>query len=199
MVILWLAIYFGVLAWSAFNPHDYLTWWLEVAPALIGLLLLWATRRTFPLTPLAYILVLGHCIVLMIGGHYTYAHVPLFDTLQATFGFERNHYDRFAHLVQGFVPALLAREILLRRRVLAKRGWLGFLVLCICLALSASYELIEWRVAVASGTAANAFLGTQGDPWDTQSDMALAGLGAILSLMACRRFHDRQLRKFSSL
>jgi putative membrane protein len=196
---LWLAIYFGVLVWSAINPHDYFTWFLEVAPALLGVLVLWATRRSFPLTTLAYSLVLFHCIVLMIGGHYTYAEVPLFNMLEDAFGWTRNHYDRLGHLTQGFVPAVLAREILLRRRVLAKRSWTGFLVLCICLALSASYELIEWAVAASTGTAAEAFLGTQGDPWDTQSDIALAGVGAILSLMLCRRVHDKQLRKFSSL
>jgi len=196
---LWLAIYFGVLVWSAINPHDYFTWFLEVAPALLGVLVLWAMRRSFPLTTLAYSLVLFHCIVLMIGGHYTYAEVPLFNMLEDAFGWTRNHYDRLGHLTQGFVPAVLAREILLRRRVLAKRSWTGFLVLCICLALSASYELIEWAVAASTGTAAEAFLGTQGDPWDTQSDIALAGVGAILSLMLCRRVHDKQLRKFSSL
>lgn len=199
MVGLWLAIWFGVFLWSAIGPHDYFTWALEVAPAVLGLLVLWATRRSFPLTRLAYVLVLIHCLILMIGGHYTYAAVPFFDTLKDVFGFTRNHYDRLGHLAQGFVPALLAREVLLRKRVLAKRQWTGFLVVCICLALSASYELVEWGVAVASGTAADAFLGTQGDPWDTQSDMALAGVGAVLGLLVCRRFHDRQLRKFSSL
>ena len=199
MVGLWLAIWFGVFVWSAIGPQDYFTWALEVAPAVLGLLVLWATRRSFPLTRLAYGLVLIHCIILMVGGHYTYAEVPLFDTFKDVFGFTRNHYDRLGHLAQGFVPAIIAREVLLRRRVLAKRHWVGFLVLCICLALSASYELIEWAVAVSSGSAADAFLGTQGDPWDTQSDMAFAGLGAVLSLLTCRRFHDRQLRKFSSL
>ena len=199
MVGLWLAIWFGVFVWSAVGPRDYFTWALEVAPAVLGLLVLWATRRSFPLTRLAYALVLIHCIILMVGGHYTYAEVPLFDTLKDVFGFTRNHYDRLGHLAQGFVPAVLAREVLLRKRVLTKHHWTGFLVVCICLALSAAYELIEWAVAVASGSAADAFLGTQGDPWDTQSDMALAGLGALLSLLVCRRFHDRQLRKFSSL
>ena len=199
MVGLWLAIWFGVFVWSAVRPHDYFTWALEVAPAVLGLLVLWATRRSFPLTRLAYALVLVHCIILMVGGHYTYAEVPLFESFKDLFGFTRNHYDRLGHLAQGFVPAVIAREVLLRRRVLAKRHWVGFLVVCICLALSASYELIEWAVAVTSGAAADAFLGAQGDPWDTQSDMALAGLGAMLSLLVCRRFHDRQLRKFSSL
>jgi len=134
-----------------------------------------------------------------VGGHYTYAEVPLFDAIKPLFGFERNHFDRLGHLMQGFVPALIAREVLIRRRVLNRRGWLFFLVLCICLALSATYELVEWAVAVWSEQGAAGFLGTQGDPWDTQSDMAFCGLGAILAQLTLRRFHDRQLRKFSTL
>jgi putative membrane protein len=196
---LWLFVFLAVLVWSGINPKDYPTWALEVAPAIIGLLVLWATRRSFPLTTLVYACILVHCVVLMVGGHYTYAEVPLFDTIKPLFGFERNHYDRLGHLMQGFVPALIAREVLLRRRVLNRRGWLFFLVLCVCLALSATYELIEWAVAVWSEQGAAAFLGTQGDPWDTQSDMALCGIGAIVAQLTMRRFHDRQLRKFSSL
>lgn len=199
MAKLWLIVFLAVLVWSGINPKDYPTWALEVAPAVIGLLVLWATRRSFPLTTLVYAFILAHCVVLMVGGHYTYAEVPLFDTIKPLFGFERNHYDRLGHLMQGFVPALIAREVLIRRRVLNRRGWLFFLVLCVCLALSATYELIEWAVAVWSEQGAAAFLGTQGDPWDTQSDMALCGIGAILALLTMRRFHDRQLRKFSSL
>lgn len=199
MAKLWLFVFLAVLVWSGINPKDYPTWALEVAPAIIGLLVLWATRRSFPLTTLVYAFILVHCVVLMVGGHYTYAEVPLFDTIKPLFGFERNHYDRLGHLMQGFVPALIAREVLLRRRVLNRRGWLFFLVLCVCLALSATYELIEWAVAVWSEQGAAAFLGTQGDPWDTQSDMALCGIGAIVAQLTMRRFHDRQLRKFSSL
>ena len=199
MAKLWLFVFLAVLVWSGINPKDYPTWALEVAPAIIGLLVLWATRRSFPLTTLVYAFLLVHCVVLMVGGHYTYAEVPLFDTIKPLFGFERNHYDRLGHLMQGFVPALIAREVLLRRRVLNRRGWLFFLVLCVCLALSATYELIEWAVAVWSEQGAAAFLGTQGDPWDTQSDMALCGIGAIVAQLTMRRFHDRQLRKFSSL
>jgi putative membrane protein len=176
---LWLTIFLAVLVWSGIQPRDYATWALEVAPALLGLCALWATRRSFPLTPLLYVLILLHCMVLMVGGHYTYAEVPLGDWVKPLFGFERNHYDRLGHFAQGFVPALIAREVLLRRRVLSRRAWLPFLVLCVCLALSAVYELIEWGVASWSGEAAAAFLGTQGDPWDTQSDMAFAGLGAL--------------------
>jgi putative membrane protein len=196
---LWLIVFFSVLIWSGINPKDYPTWALEVAPAVLGLLVLWATRRSFPLTTLVYAFILAHCVVLMVGGHYTYAEVPLFDTIKPLFGFERNHYDRVGHLMQGFVPALIAREVLIRRRVLNRRGWLFFLVLCVCLALSASYEMIEWAVAVWSEQGAAAFLGTQGDPWDTQTDMALCGVGALLAQLTMRRFHDRQLRKFSSL
>lgn len=199
MAKLWLIVFFSVLIWSGINPKDYPTWALEVAPAVIGLLVLWATRRSFPLTTLVYAFILAHCVVLMVGGHYTYAEVPLFDTIKPLFGFERNHYDRVGHLMQGFVPALIAREVLIRRRVLNRRGWLFFLVLCVCLALSASYEMIEWAVAVWSEQGAAAFLGTQGDPWDTQTDMALCGVGALLAQLTMRRFHDRQLRKFSSL
>ncbi len=199
MAKLWLIVFLAVLVWSGINPKDYPTWALEVAPAVLGLLVLWATRRSFPLTTLVYAFILLHCVVLMVGGHYTYAEVPLFDAIKPLFGFERNHYDRLGHLMQGFVPALIAREVLIRRRVLNRRGWLFFLVLCVCLALSASYEMIEWAVAVWSEQGAEAFLGTQGDPWDTQSDMALCGLGAILAQLTMRRFHDRQLRKFSSL
>ena len=196
---LWLIVFFTVLVWSGINPKDYPTWALEVAPAVLGLFVLWATRRSFPLTTLVYAFILAHCVVLMVGGHYTYAEVPLFDSIRPLFGFERNHYDRLGHLMQGFVPALIAREVLIRRRVLNRRGWLFFLVLCVCLALSASYELIEWAVAVWSEQGAAAFLGTQGDPWDTQTDMALCGVGALLAQLTMRRFHDRQLRKFSSL
>jgi len=196
---LWVLVFVGTLVWSGIQPKDYATWALEVAPAVLGLCVLWATRRSFPLTTLLYVLVLVHCVILMVGGHYTYAEVPLGEWVKPLFGFERNHYDKLGHFAQGFVPALIAREVLLRRRVLARRGWLGFLVLCVCLALSATYELLEWAVAVLSDQGAEAFLGTQGYVWDTQSDMAFAGLGALCALLGLRRLHDRQLRKFSSL
>jgi putative membrane protein len=190
----WLSVFFGVLAWSAWNPHDYPTWWLEVAPALVGLVLLLATRRRFPLTPLCYWLILGHAVVLMIGGHYTYAEVPAGDWLRDLVGGERNNYDKLGHLVQGFVPAIIAREILIRNRVVARRGWLSLIVVSICLAISALYELLEWWVALLSKEAAEAFLGTQGYEWDTQSDMFLALLGALLAVVMLSRWHDRQLQ-----
>jgi len=194
----WLSAFFGVLAWSAWKPHDYPTWWLEVTPALIVLILLAATRRKFPLTSLAYALILAHAVILMVGGHYTYAEVPAGDWLRDLVGGTRNNYDKLGHLAQGFVPAVVAREILLRNRVVARRGWLAFLVVCICLAISAFYELLEWWVAVLSAEAAESFLGTQGYQWDTQSDMLLALLGAVLALLTLSRLHDRQLRQLAS-
>jgi putative membrane protein len=196
--LLWLAIFLLVLGWSAIAPRDRLTWWLEVTPALLALLVLAVTRRRFPLTPLLYVLILVHAVILMVGGHYTYAEVPLFDWLAEIAGWQRNNYDKLGHFAQGFVPALVAREILLRLQVVRGRGWLRFIVVCIGLAISAFYELVEWWVALLSGTAAEAFLGTQGYVWDTQSDMAWALAGAILALLGLERLHDRQLRRFSS-
>jgi putative membrane protein len=190
---LWLGTYFVVLTWSAIAPKDVFTWFLEVLPALIGLTVLALTRQRFPLTPLAYTLILGHSIILMVGGHYTYAEVPLFDWLRDAFHWQRNNYDRVGHLAQGFAPVLLAREVLLRLGVVNGRAWLNFVAVCFVLALSAFYELVEWAVAAASGDSAVAFLATQGDEWDTQSDMGLALLGAILALVMLARVHDRQL------
>jgi putative membrane protein len=193
----WLAIYLGVLAWSGVGPKDRLTWVLEVAPAAIGLAVLAATRRRYPLTPVAYLLVLVHAVILMVGGHYTYAEVPLFDDLAEWLGHARNNYDKLGHFAQGFVPALLAREILLRTGAVRGRGWLNYVVVTTCLALSAFYELLEWLAAEVSGEAAEAFLGTQGYVWDTQSDMALALFGAFCSLLLLSRLHDRQLAAFA--
>jgi putative membrane protein len=189
----WLLIFLAVFVWSGIQPADFFTWMLEVLPAVAGLVVLLATRRIFPLTPLVYWLILLHCVVLMVGGHYTYAEVPLFDWIRDAFGHERNNYDKLGHLMQGFVPALVARELLIRKAVVRGRGWLNFVVLCFCLALSACYELVEWAVAVAVGISAEAFLGTQGYSWDTQSDMAYALTGAVLALLLLGRYHDRQL------
>lgn len=197
MKILWLLTFLSTLIWSAIDPKDNLTWALEVAPALVALLVLAATYRAFPLTRLLYCLILLHCIVLMIGGHYTYAEVPLFDDLKPLFGFERNNYDKVGHFMQGFVPAIVAREILLRHNVVASKAWRNFFIVNICLAISALYELIEWLAALIIGEAADAFLGTQGDPWDTQTDMALALFGALASLSLLSRIHDCQLRHFA--
>ncbi|GAO36829.1 membrane protein [Sulfuricella sp. T08] len=197
MTALWVLVYLATLIWSGIHPKDTLTWLLEVMPALTAFVLLAATRRRFPFTPLAYFLILIHCLILMVGGHYTYAEVPLFDSLKDYFGWQRNNYDKLGHLAQGFVPAIVAREILLRNAVVASGKWLFFIVVCICLAISAFYELIEWWVALASDQAAEAFLGTQGYVWDTQSDMAYALIGAIAAQALLGRMHDRQIRKTS--
>lgn len=197
MKITWLLIYFVVLAWSAVSPADYFTWFLEVLPALIGLVVLAATYNKFKLTNLAYILILVHCIVLMVGGHYTYAKVPLFDYIRDFFELERNNYDKVGHFAQGFIPAIIAREIFIRKAVISTTRWLNFLVVCFCLAFSAFYELIEWWVAISTGGSAEAFLGTQGYVWDTQSDMGLALLGAILALVLLAKTHDNELEKLS--
>lgn len=192
---LWLTIFFAVLLWSAINPADYFTWFLEVLPALVGVVVLAGTYTRFPLTPLVYGLILIHCIILMVGGHYTYAEVPLFDWIRDYFQLERNNYDKVGHFAQGFVPAMLAREILVRQNVVRSKAWLNFLVICFCLAFSAFYELIEWWVALGTGDSAEAFLGTQGYVWDTQSDMALALVGAVTALITLTRVHNQQLKE----
>lgn len=192
--VAWIFIFFAVLTWSAIEPFDRITWWLEVSPALLGLVLIVMTRNVFPLTPLVYILILIHAIILMVGGHYTYAEVPLGDWWSELSGGTRNNYDKLGHLAQGFIPAMIAREVLVRNRVIGKRGWLSFLVLCIVLAISALYELIEWWAALLSAEAAESFLGTQGYVWDTQSDMMWALVGALLALVTLSRLHDRQIK-----
>lgn len=193
LIFSWLLIFFVVFLWSAINPHDRFTWFLEVLPAITGLVILAATYKRFRFTSLAYWLMLIHAIILMIGGHYTYAEVPLFNWLRDTFNLGRNHYDKVGHFAQGFVPAIIAREILIRRSPVKHGKWLSFMVICICLALSATYEFVEWWIAEISGTAAEAFLGTQGYVWDTQSDMFLALLGAVSALVTLRRAHDSSL------
>jgi putative membrane protein len=194
MKYLWLGIFSAVLVWSGIAPKDQFTWLLEVAPAIIGGILLALTYQSFRLTPLLYGFILLHCIILMVGGHYTYAEVPWFDGL---FGAERNNYDKVGHFAQGFVPALLAREILLRKGIVNGDGWRNLFILSVCLAFSAFYELIEWWVALATGEDAEAFLGTQGYVWDTQSDMMLALVGAMCALLLLPRWHDRQLATLS--
>ena len=193
-----------VLGWSLVRPHDYFTWFLEVAPVLVGLPVAWALQRRFPLSTLLLVLLWWHSVVLIVGGHYTYARVPLGDWMSHWFGWSRNNYDKIGHFAQGFVPAILVREILLRTSPLRDGGdgrpsrWLGGLCGSVCLAFSAFYELVEWRVAVASGTAADDFLGTQGDPWDTQSDMAFALVGAVCALGLLARWHDRSLARLQA-
>ena len=183
------------LAVSGVAPHDRLTWLLEVAPILIAVPVLIATARRFPLTPLAYRLIFLHALILMLGGHYTYAEVPLGDWAADALGLARNPYDRLGHLAQGFVPAIVVREILIRRSPLRPGKWLAFLVVCVCLAISAAYELIEWWSALIGGESADAFLGTQGDQWDTQWDMFTALVGAVAALALLGRYHDRQIAR----
>lgn len=192
-----LVIYFAFLLWSVINPKDIFTWILEVLPALIGLAVIAFTYNRFRLTNLVYFLALIHAVILIVGGHYTYAEMPVFNWLRDVFELERNYYDRLGHFVQGFIPAIIAREILLRKSDLKPGKLLTFIIISICLAISACYELLEWGVAEATGTAAEAFLGTQGDVWDTQWDMFLALLGSIVSLITMSTLHDRFLRKIN--
>lgn len=190
-----LILLLGLLGVSGLNPHDRTTWLLEVLPVMIVLPLLCATYRRFPLTTLLYACIFAHALVLMLGGAYTYARVPLGFEVAELFGWQRNPYDKLGHFFQGFVPALVAREILVRGRYVNGRRMLAFLVACVVLAISASYEFVEWWVALAVGQDADAFLGTQGDPWDTQSDMFAALVGALSALSLLSRVHDRQIRR----
>ena len=190
---LYTAALIALLALSAWRPYDLPTWAMEVAPVVVVLVLLWATRRRFPLTPLLYALIFVHAVILMLGGHYSYARVPLGFWMQEAFALVRNPYDGIGHFAQGFIPAIAARELLLRRTGLQRGAWLAAVTMLACLGISAVYELIEWGAAVALGQGAEEFLGTQGDPWDTQKDMALAGLGAATALALLSRLHDRQL------
>ncbi|MDP2153455.1 MAG: DUF2238 domain-containing protein [Methylotenera sp.] len=188
-----LSILSVVFAWSSIHPADRLIWVLEVAPVVIALPILVFTYRTFVFTPLVYALILIHALILLIGGHYTYAEVPLFNWLRDIYELSRNYYDRVGHFAQGFVPAMVAREILLRKSPLVPGRWLFFIVSCICLSISAFYEFIEWWVAVYEGGAADAFLGTQGDVWDTQWDMLIALVGAVTAQAFLAKLHDRQM------
>jgi putative membrane protein len=192
---LWIIVFTIVLVWSGVSPKDQFTWFLEVLPAVIGGIILATTYHSFRLTPILYFFILLHCVVLMVGGHYTYAEVPFFDGL---FGAQRNNYDKVGHFFQGFVPALLAREILIRQCVVNGNHWRNVIIVSICLAFSAFYELLEWWVALGTGEDAEAFLGTQGYIWDTQSDMALALIGSIVSLIVLSAAHDKQLKYLAS-
>lgn len=196
--IVLLLIVAAVFVWSAIAPHDRFTWLLEVFPVLVGIPVLIYLYPRFRFTPLVSGLIAVHAVILMVGGKYTYAEVPLGFWLARTFHFTRNHYDRIGHLAQGFVPALIAREVLIRRSPLGRSRWLPFFVVSFCLALSALYELIEFWTALATGSASEAFLGTQGDPWDTQWDMMLALIGAILAPTLLGRWHDRQLSRVAT-
>jgi putative membrane protein len=187
-----------VLAWSGWHPFDRFTWFLEVAPIFIISAVLLSIYRHFYFCRLVCCLMLAHAVVLAIGGHYTYAQVPLFNWIRDAFHLARNHYDRVGHFMQGFVPALISREVLLRRGVLKRGPWLSFIVVCICLAISAIYELFEWQAAVWTGEKADAFLGSQGDPWDTQSDMALALIGSITAIAFLSRRHDKSIKNLQA-
>ena len=197
----WLLAALGVLlaflAWSGVHPYERTTWYLEVFPVFVAVPLLWATYRRFPLTNLLYALIFVHALVLMLGGAYTYARVPLGFHLAEVLGLSRNPYDKIGHFFQGFVPALAAREILVRGAHVRGAKMLAFVVVCIVLAISATYELIEWGAALALGQGADEFLGTQGDPWDTQSDMFCALIGAVTSLALLSRWHDRQIQRMA--
>jgi putative membrane protein len=189
----WLLLpFFAAAVWSGWAPHDRFTWILEVAPAFLGAAVLTWVWPRFRFTGLVATLMCLHAIILMIGGKYTYAEVPAFNWLRDEFGLARNYYDRVGHFAQGFVPAMIARELLIRHNAV-RRPWLNGIVVAICLAISACYELVEWWTAVATGERAEAFLGTQGDPWDTQWDMLLAAIGAATAVVLLRRWHDRQL------
>jgi putative membrane protein len=187
-----------VLAWSWINPHDRFTWWLESAPVILAVPLIFALQRRFPLSTLLLVLVWFHAVILVVGGHYTYALVPAGDWAKEWFGWQRNNYDKLGHLAQGFIPAILAREILLRTSPLRGSRWLPVLVTALCFAFSAFYELIEWAVALLTGEAAESFLGTQGDPWDTQTDMLCALIGAVAALVLFSRWHDRSLARLAA-
>lgn len=179
---IYLILFFITLIISAINPHDYFTWFLEIFPAIIGLIIVVATYKSFPLTKLTYSFLLIHSIILFVGGHYTYAEVPLFDWIKETLNQSRNNYDKVGHFAQGFVPALLIREVIVRKKVIQFKSWRNVLIVSMCMAISTSYEFIEWFVAILSGESAEAFLGTQGYIWDTQSDMLYATIGAIIAL-----------------
>jgi putative membrane protein len=187
-----------VFAWSAWQPHDRLTWWLETIPGIIGAAILIATYSRFRFSTLVYTCIALHICILCVGGHYTYARVPLFEWLKPFFGWHRNHFDRLGHFAQGFVPALIAREFFVRRKVIRSRGWIFAIVLFVCLGISALYELIEWWTALASGSAATEFLATQGDIWDTQEDICMALIGALCALLFVAGWHNRQMRRLPS-
>lgn len=196
MIKIFLLIYFVVFIWSSINPKDYFTWFLEVFPAIVALIILTFTYKNFKFTPLVYSLILIHSIILMVGGHYTYSEVPLFDFIKDVFNHDRNNYDKLGHFAQGFIPAMVAREIIIRKNIINIEAWRNFFIVCFCLGFSAFYELIEWWVAILSNDSANDFLGTQGYIWDTQSDMAWALFSSIIALILLKKYHDNQLKKF---
>ena len=194
-----ISLFFLGLIISAINPHDYFTWILEVFPAIIGFVVLLITFKKFQFSYLSYIMILFHCYVLFIGGHYTYAEVPLFDWIREVFDQSRNNYDKVGHFTQGFVPAMITRELLVRKEVVKKGGWLSFLTVCVCLSISAFYEFLEWFVAIVSGQNSDSFLGTQGYVWDTQSDMLYAFMGALSMIVLFSKIQDNQIKNLQKL
>jgi len=193
--ILLIGLFFAGLIISAIQPHDYFTWLLEVFPAVIGFIILVITFNKFRFSYLTYLFILLHCYILFIGGHYTYAQVPLFNWIKDVFHQSRNNYDKVGHFFQGFVPALIVREIFVRKSIVKSKGWLAFLTVCVCATISMFYEFLEWFVSVASGSAGDDFLGTQGYVWDTQSDMLMAVIGAVCAIILLSKYHNRQINK----
>lgn len=198
MRTIWLFIFFSVLFWSAIDPKDYVLWFLQLLPVFVGFIVIIISYKSFPLTRLLYILILVYSLIIMLGAHYSYTEVPLFDSIRPILGFGRNNYDKIGHFFQGFVPALIVREILIRKGVVTSSKWRNFFIICICLAFSALYELVEWAVAVASGLPASVSLGTQGFVWDTQADMAFALIGSVVALLFFSRIQDREMANLSS-
>lgn len=192
---LMLSLAFAVLIWSLINPLEYFTAFLEVLPGVLGIIILVATFKKFRFSDFTYFLIMIHCIILFVGGHYTYAEVPIFDWLKDVMGFERNNYDKLGHFAQGLVPAMIIREIFLRKEVVAKKSYLNFIIILMCLGISAAYELIEWFVSVMTGDGGDAFLGTQGYVWDTQSDMLFAGIGALFGVFILKSFQDKSMAR----
>jgi len=192
-----IVLFFTILIWSLINPKEYFTWFLEVFPALIGIIVLFFTFKKFRFTNFVYTLIFIHCCILIIGGHYTYAEVPLFDWIKEVFHQSRNNYDKVGHFAQGFVPAFIIREIFIRKNIINNKKWLSFIVVYVCMAISVTYEFIEWFVSVmVGGESADAFLGTQGYIWDTQSDILFATIGAIIGLAVLGKFHNVQINLF---
>ncbi|CAM3542369.1 DUF2238 domain-containing protein [Flavobacterium gelidilacus] len=192
-----LTVFFGTLIWTIINPNEGFTCFLEIIPAIIGLLILAFTFKKFRFTDFTYFFILIHCIILFIGGHYTYAEVPLFDWIKEVFEQSRNNYDKVGHFAQGFVPALIIRELFIRKNVIANKSFFNFIIVSICLAISAAYEWIEWAVSLMTGEGGDAFLGTQGYIWDTQSDMLYATIGAICALVFMSKSQDKFLKKLN--
>jgi putative membrane protein len=188
-------VFLAGLVWSATHPKDYFTWFLEVFPALVAFAIFTLTYSRYRFTDMVYVLLLVECYVLFIGGHYTYAEVPLFNWIRDYFGHTRNNYDKLAHFTQGFIPAMVVRELFVRLHVIARKPWLPFIVVCVCVTISVLYEFLEWFVAVATGEAAEAFLGTQGYVWDTQSDMLMAMIGASMAMLTMAKWQDKQIEE----